>query len=288
MNYRGIIASYFFSLLSKITNPEKTTQFKLVKDYSSNRVKELLSLGYKPTKTKNTDNAVLNKDNAINIDKVKINSVIWYVKIYTPSLSQQNILMNQMVRKNSTELQYPERSVFMKEVKTQKWWTFNTGNQEVINVPIWIFVFFQRNDRQHDESLINDTFCRMPITSAQFFIGNENYPDIGHLLNYDDNDDYAQGYDQVKEAFRALTKDDILQPYTSEDEFSSSNDSYNVGCQIYIFNIRYQKTFEKAQPIKVEFKFDGVIPAGLYGYSLVLTNKLISISSDGQRNSDLI
>ena len=42
INDRGIIASYMLSPLSKITNPEKTTQFKLVKDPSSNRVNDLL------------------------------------------------------------------------------------------------------------------------------------------------------------------------------------------------------------------------------------------------------
>ena len=42
INDRGIIASYLLSPLSKITNPEKTTQFKIVKDPSSNRVKDLL------------------------------------------------------------------------------------------------------------------------------------------------------------------------------------------------------------------------------------------------------
>ena len=41
MNYRGILASYLMSLLSKITNPENTTQFKIVKDSSSNRVNDL-------------------------------------------------------------------------------------------------------------------------------------------------------------------------------------------------------------------------------------------------------
>ena len=56
---------------------------------------------------------------------------------------------------------------------------------------------------------------------------------------------------------------------------------------MYVFDIRYQKSFESSQPIKVEFKFDGVVPAGIYGYALVLTNKLISISSDGQRMFDL-
>ena len=42
MNDRGILASYLMSLLSKITNPENTSQFKLVKDHNSNRVNDLL------------------------------------------------------------------------------------------------------------------------------------------------------------------------------------------------------------------------------------------------------
>ena len=41
MNDRGILASYLMCLLSKITNPENTSQFKLVKDPSSNRVNDL-------------------------------------------------------------------------------------------------------------------------------------------------------------------------------------------------------------------------------------------------------
>ena len=41
MNDRGILATYLMSPLSKITNPENTTQFKLVKDVNSNRVNDL-------------------------------------------------------------------------------------------------------------------------------------------------------------------------------------------------------------------------------------------------------
>ena len=41
MNDRGIIASYLISPLSTIINPENTTQFKLEKDPSSNRVNDL-------------------------------------------------------------------------------------------------------------------------------------------------------------------------------------------------------------------------------------------------------
>ena len=41
MNDRGIIASYLLSPLAKIFNPENTTQFKIVKDSSSNTVNDL-------------------------------------------------------------------------------------------------------------------------------------------------------------------------------------------------------------------------------------------------------
>ena len=117
-------------------------------------------------------------------------------------------------------------------------------------------------------------------------IGAERYPESAIFLNYNDND-LSQMYGQVKEAFRALTKNDILQPYISEDEFGSSNEGNDVGYNIHVFDIRYQKKFESTQPDKVEFKFSENIPAGIYGYPLVLTNGLASISSDGQRMFDL-
>ena len=41
MNDRGILASYLMSPLSKITHPENTSQFRLVKDHNSNRVNDL-------------------------------------------------------------------------------------------------------------------------------------------------------------------------------------------------------------------------------------------------------
>ena len=42
MNDRGILATYLMSPLSKITTPENSSQFKLLKDHNSNRVNDLL------------------------------------------------------------------------------------------------------------------------------------------------------------------------------------------------------------------------------------------------------
>ena len=81
-------------------------------------------LGYKLTLTRNTDIAVLSEGNAINSGKMKINATELYVPHYTPSITQQNILRNQIIENTATKLQYPERSVLMKEGNTQNFWTF--------------------------------------------------------------------------------------------------------------------------------------------------------------------
>ena len=100
----------------------------------------------------------------------------------------------------------------MKQVDTQNLWSFEIGTHEGVNIPIWIIIGFQQRERQDSQNMNNDTFYRPLVTSAQCIIGMEKYPDSAILSNYDD-DDYNQGYGKSKEAFKALTKDDILQPY---------------------------------------------------------------------------
>ena len=169
---------------------------------------------------------------------------------------------------------------FMKEVNTQNLWTFELGTQERINVPIWIIVCSQQSDGQHDQNLNNNIFCRLSVISAQCIIGTEKNPDTAVLLKFNDAD-YSQGYSQAEEAFRALTKDDILKPYIRDHDFRSANDGKNFGYILHVFDKRYQKNFESAEPIKVELKSEGVVLAGIYGYALVLRNRIISISSVG-------
>ena len=121
----------------------------------------------------------------------------------------------------------------------------------------------------------------------QCLIGTEKYLDSAILLNHND-DGYSQGYDQYKSTFRALTKDDILEPYISYNGYRSSDDDKIIGYNLFVLDIRYQKNLYPAQPIKVQFKFSVIVPVGVYGYTLDLTKELVSISSDAQRHFDLI
>ena len=231
-------------LQRECTNNEKVKGRKhfpiMLKDifgFAEHQEKATFGLGYRLILTRNSDNVVLNEGNAINNGKIKINSIDSCIPHCRPSIEQQRVLRKQIVDKTPTELRYPKRSVFMKEVNTQKLRSFQLGTQEGINVTIGIYTAFQQSDRQHDQNLNNDTFVGLPNTSAQCSIGTEIYPDVGFLSIYDDGY-YSQGYGQIKKAFRALTKEDILQPYINEDDFTSSNDANDFGYNIHSFDIR--------------------------------------------------
>ena len=92
----------------------------------------------------------------------------------------------------------------------------------------------------------------------------------------------------IIKAFRALRKDNKLQPYMYQMMIS---DLQTLGLMTLDINICFRyKTTEKLYKfptIKEEFKFDGVVPDDKNGYILVLTNKLVSVSSGGQHHFDL-
>ena len=97
-------------------------------------------------------------------------------------------------------------------------WTFELGSQEGIKVPIWKIVAFQHMERQDSQKLNNDTLHWLPATSAGLLIGTEIYPDSHILIIYSD-DDYSQDYGQIKKAFRALSKDDLLTSYILQNDY---------------------------------------------------------------------
>ena len=101
--------------------------------------------------------------------------------------------------------------------------------KELMFICGFLLVFNKGIDKTH--SLNNITFYRPPVTSAQCVISTQKYPDSGILLKYNE-DNNSQGYSQIKEAFRALTKDDILKPYKSEHDFRSSKDDNDIGYKL--------------------------------------------------------
>ena len=128
------------------------------------------------------------------------------------------------------------------------------------------------------------------MVNAQCSIGSEKFPDTGINCNIADVKN-SQSHGEIVSCFRNLAKNNILQPYITQKDYVTSN-IYSDGNPVYnlsVFVIRHHQDYSSGQPIKVRFDFGPPVPAAtnLIGYALRLTNKILSITSDGQRQFDL-
>ena len=79
--------------------------------------------------------------------KVVVKDISWYIPHYVPSLENQQLVMDQILNKNPTELHYIERVVFRKDVNTNNNWTFILGNSNNESCLIFVIVGFQARNK---------------------------------------------------------------------------------------------------------------------------------------------
>ena len=200
-------------------------------------------------------------------------------------------MLGHIVSKAPTGVSYIKRSSYMKDVTTEINWTFELGVGVGVDIPICVIVGFMQRDQFNQQHQNNDTYYRRSVVNAQFIIGSEKFPDAGINCKYA-IDDYSQAYGEIVSRFRHLAKDNNLQPYITQKYFLTPNfyRDGNPGYILYVFDIRHHQDYSSAPPIKVRFNFGPpvLIATNLVGYALLLKNKLLSVSSDGERHFDLI
>ena len=237
-------------------------------------------LGYTLTSKRNNNNDPIIRDNVITAAKINIKDISWYIPHYVPSLENQQLVMDQILDKDPTELYYMERIVFRKDVNTNINWTFEVGNSGE-STPTFVIVGFQARNKIDSQTHDNAIFDRLPISNAVCKIGSEKYPDDGIECDYD-RDKYDQAYSEIENFYLLKSETNLLNPLI---DLHKVRTNYNF----YVFDLSKQKDPIGSQPIRLEFKFNAAIDVADYiAYALVLKPKLISISSDGQRHFDLL
>ena len=71
-----------------------------------------------------------------------------------------------------------------------------------------------------------------------------------------------------------------IKPYINHRTFKSNY-------RIYVFDTRYQSDHIGPQPIQLNFKFNAAVAEVIY-HALVLTRKVISVNTDGNKMVDII
>ena len=237
-------------------------------------------LGYTLTLKRNNNNDAILRSVGVDAAKVVIKDIGWYIPHYVPSLENQQFVMDQILNKDPTELSYTERIIFRKNVNTNSNWTFELGSAGE-SCPTFVIVGFQARNKIDSQVHDNAVFDRLPISNAVCKIGSEKYPDDGIECDYD-RDKYDQAYSEIENFYHLNSETNLLNPFIDLHKFRTNY-------PLFVFDLSKQKDQIASQPIRLEFKFNAAIDVADYiAYALVLTPKLISISSDGQRHFALI
>ena len=242
-------------------------------------------LGYTLTLKRNTNNDAILRSVGVDAAKVVIKDIGWYIPHYVPSLENQQFVMDQILNKDPTEIFFTERIIFRKDVNTISNWTFELGsaggNSNNESCPTFVIVGFQARNKIDSQVHDNSVFDRLPISNAVCKIGSEKYPDDGIECDYD-RDKYDQANSEIENFYHLHSETNLLNPFIDLHKFRTKY-------PLFVFDLSKQKDQIASQPIRLEFKFNAAIDvANFVAYALVLTPKLISISSDGQRHFDLI
>ena len=243
----------------------------------------IYGLGFKLLLKRNNNDRALYRVNAnpgavANDCNIEIRDISWCVPSIDPS-NDRIIVQKGLSKKNNVDLSYYERKTFYKNVPNATNFLFDLGMESGMERPQYIIVGFENNnvnEQTHDAS----TFDVMSVTECYCKIGSEFYPDDRMNINYGTNN-YNEAFKEIvsfNKDYNGLPHN--IKPYINHRTFKSNY-------RIYVFDTRYQRDHIGQQPIQLNFKFSAAV-ADVICHALVLTRKVISVNSDGNKMVDII
>ena len=182
-------------------------------------------------------------------------------------------------KKNNVDFSYYERKTFYKNVPNATNFLFDLGMESDMERPHYIIVGFENNnvyEQTHDAS----TFDVMNVTECYCKIHSEFYPEDRMNINYGTNN-----YNEAFKEIVGFNKDYNGLPHNIKSYINHR--TFKSNYRIFVFDTRYQSDHIGPQPIQLNYKFSAAV-ADVIFHALVLTRKVISVNSDGNKMVDIV
>ena len=246
--------------------------------------KNIYSLGFKLLLKRNNNDRALYRVNAnpgavANDGNIEIRDISWCVHSIDPSNDNRIIVQTALSKTNNVDFSYYERKTFYRNMPNATNFLFDLGMESGMERPQYIIVGFENNnvnEQTHDAS----TFDVMDVTECYCKIGSEFYPEDRMNINYGTNN-----YNEAFKEIVSFNKDYNGLPHNIIP--SINHRTFKSIYRIYVFDTRYQRDHIGPQLIQLNFKFSAAV-ADVTCHALVLTRKVISVNSDGNKMVGII
>ena len=210
---------------------------------------------------------------------IEMRDISWCVPSIDPSNDNRIFVQEGLNKKNNVDFSYFKRKTFYKNVPNATNFLFDLGMESGLERPQYIIIGFENydiNEQTHDAS----TFHIMNITEFDCKIGGEFYPEDRMKISYGTNI-YNEAFKEIVrfiKVYRGLPHN--KKPYINHRTIKSSY-------RIYVFDTRYHSDHIVPQPMQLNFKFSAAV-ADVICNALVLTRRVISVKSDGNKLVDIV
>ena len=246
--------------------------------------KIIYGLGFKLILKRNNNDRALFRVNAGadavgNDGFINIRDISWCVPSIDPSNDNRIIVQKGLRKKNYVDFSYYERKTFYKNVPNATNFLCDFGMESGMERQQYIIVGFENNnvnEQTHDAN----AFDIMNVTECYCKIGSEFYSEDRMNIIYGTNN-YNEAFKEVV----SINKDYNGLPHNIKQYINHR--TFKSSYRIYVFDTRYQIDHIGPQPIQPNFKFSAAV-ADVICHALVLTRKVISVNSDGNKMVDII
>ena len=214
--------------------------------------------------------------NDINIDSRDIS---WCLTSIAPSNDNRIIVQRGLTKKNNVDFSYYERYRFYKNVPKATNFLFDLGLESGMERPQYIIVGFENNNF-NEQTNDASTFDIVNVTECYCKIGSEFYPEDRMNINYG-----ANNYNEAFKEIVSFNKDYNELPHNIKQYINHR--TFKSNYRIYVLDTRYQSDHIGPQPIQLNFTLSAAV-ADVICHALVLTRKVISVNSDGNKMIDIV
>ena len=228
--------------------------------------------------TRNNDNDAIFRVNAAAKGKIMLDKISWYVPHVMPADKDKLELYKIIERKETLQVGYRMIQCINASIPQTKLFTWDLKSTESTEVPLFIIVGFQTNksnDQRHNPAIFNNVGVNNIYTKLNF----RKYPETDYNISFPKQKISRPYGDTALFRSKFFNLDVLLSNFNFIPlEFT---DLY----PLFVFDVSKQSEKLKYSFINIQIKafFDNNVDAGTEAYAVIISDRLINFSSNGNR-----
>ena len=242
----------------------------------------MYGLKHNLTLTRNDDNDAIFRDGGVDIGKVVLSKISWFMPHVTPADKDKLELYKIIERKEKIPVGYRMiqcDSASIPQNSTSFGWRLSVKSSP--EVPRFIIVGFQKEGVSDDQLKNHSLFNNVNVSNIYVMLNSMRYPTTDYNISFL-KQKFSRAYgDAVEFRSKFFNMDELVSnPNITPSDYKDLYTLFLFGVSKQSEELKYSTT-----DIQIKMHFSVGIPANTQAYAVIISDRLINFQSDGNKFS---